>query len=362
MSTLLKKNSRWKLKTAFKWLRTFEQLFPQRQPLFKIPKFRGDLKAELYNEWSMILFVTWLASVRSQKTTKRLNIETISQYHSMLKVALSVRYGFELEGSPQRLPRILKRLRRERPHGVRKKRRGLRRRHLKNAWKKAKATFHPKTAPNASEARDRANKWAAVTTAWQALARGCELTAPSRKRWKASKLPSRADLTFDKLKNGTRIATVMLRPYKKKGKAPKIPIIFCEDDHGGADTYWALRELERRDPISQHSRKKTPLFRTSCGPLTQREFIQALKEIARTLGIDPKLIGGHSARIGGSTDLVDTKGSALLLQAKGRWGGDIGRIYARMTRRAQVSASKLMQTGRCGRDLEDIFPDFTQPS
>ena len=70
-------------------------------------------------------------------------------------------------------------------------------------------------------------------------------------------------------------------------------------------------------------------------------------------------ISGHSFRIGGATDLADQGASPLLLQAKGRWASDIGRIYARMTRRAQLQASSLMQK-KGHRAMEDIFPSFTQ--
>ena len=70
-------------------------------------------------------------------------------------------------------------------------------------------------------------------------------------------------------------------------------------------------------------------------------------------------MGAHSFRIGGATELADQGASQLLLQAKGRWASDIGRIYARMTHRAQLAASRLMQR-RGGRDLEEIFPFFAQ--
>ena len=71
--------------------------------------------------------------------------------------------------------------------------------------------------------------------------------------------------------------------------------------------------------------------------------------------------GAHAFRIGGATDLADEGASQSLLQAKGRWASDIGRIYARMTRRAQISASKAMQrSGNGGRDMEELFPGFTQ--
>ena len=52
--------------------------------------------------------------------------------------------------------------------------------------------------------------------------------------------------------------------------------------------------------------------------------------------------GAHSLRIGGATDLAAAGASPLLLQAKGRWSSDIGRIYSRMTRKCQLAASKLM--------------------
>ena len=70
-------------------------------------------------------------------------------------------------------------------------------------------------------------------------------------------------------------------------------------------------------------------------------------------------VGAHSFRIGGATDLADQGASPLLLQAKGRGSSDIGKIYARMTRRAQLAASGRMQR-RGGRDLEELGPRFTQ--
>ena len=311
----------------------------------------------------MILFVTWLASVKSKRIGKCLEVDTISQYHSMLKAALSTSFGFELEGSPQRLPAVLKSLRNSCPGKERRKRRGLRRRHLKDAWVKHAETFQPKYSKDEKDAKDRINKWAAISLAWQALARGGEISSPSkRKKFRASRLPSRADISFHKKKSGKRYAVIRLRPLKKKGKVSKIPIIFAEGDHGGADTYWALRELDRIDPVPSKDRAKTPLFRITQGPLTQREFSRMVKKIAAILGLDPELFGGHSCRIGGATDCADGGGSPLLLQAKGRWASDIGKIYARMTLRAQLSASKLMQKGKGSRDLEDIFPDFTQPA
>lgn len=70
--------------------------------------------------------------------------------------------------------------------------------------------------------------------------------------------------------------------------------------------------------------------------------------------------GSHSCRIGGATDLVATgKASPLLLQVKGRWASDVGRIYARMTRRCHLAVSELMQETK-GRDVEELMPGFVQ--
>ena len=95
--------------------------------------------------------------------------------------------------------------------------------------------------------------------------------------------------------------------------------------------------------------------------ITVAQLRKYVRDCAAAIGfIVRKQWGAHSGRIGGATDLAATgKASQLLLQAKGRWASDLGRIYARMTRRCQLAASRLMHTAR-GRDLEEIHPDFTQ--
>ena len=95
----------------------------------------------------------------------------------------------------------------------------------------------------------------------------------------------------------------------------------------------------------------------SCG-----QFRAVVREAVRVLGFDAKEFGAHSARIGGASDIGDSSAaSQLLLQAKGRWGSDIGKIYSRLTRRALLASSRLMQKAK-SRDLEEIFPNFVQPA
>ena len=51
----------------------------------------------------------------------------------------------------------------------------------------------------------------------------------------------------------------------------------------------------------------------------------------------------------------------LMLQAKGRWAGDIARIYNRLTRRGLVKASRAMHT-RGATDMEELYAGFAQPA
>ena len=97
-------------------------------------------------------------------------------------------------------------------------------------------------------------------------------------------------------------------------------------------------------------------------PITSASLRSLVKRMASLLNLPAKEFGAHSARIGGATDLSATgSASQVLLQAKGRWASDISRIYTRLTRRAQLAGSALMQRAK-GRDLEEIFPSFTQPA
>ena len=210
------------------------------------------------------------------------------------------------------------------------------------------------------------NWWAAVTTAWQGLARGGEVAAGTSGAAGAAadlrRLPKRADLSFGSA-HGRRYAQVMLRPIKKTNgeRGEKVPLLFEESDGGGSDTYAALRRLEQHDPVPEDQRARTPLFRLGTKPLSVSGLRRFARRLMRAAGQSGARVGAHSMRIGGATDLADQDASPLLLQAKGRWSSDIGRIYARMTRRAQLAASRMMQR-RGARDLEEIFPTFAQPA
>ena len=360
-------NSSGPLSSAISALARFARACPDRE-LFRSPRFHGDMEASAHNEWTLILFAWFLVTTNSPSTKKPVKAGTVDTYISLLKGYLSFIYSFELLEKPIRLRRLIKDLKAKDPlGGSRKKRPGLRRRHLVAALAALMARLDGASLNEINDA-------AAVTTAWHALARPGEL-APScsQKKWTGAKHPSRADLAFGR-SSGRNWAVVWLRPLKKRGKPvqPKVPQYFEEHDGSGSDVYRLLRMLVLLDPVPESQQSSTPLFRRrattnrgtiTCGHMTVTHFRAVVKAYAKTAGrADWELFGGHSARIGGATDLCDTgKASELLLKAKGRWGSDIGKIYSRLTRRALLASSRLMQKAN-SRDLEELFPNFVQPA
>lgn len=350
--------SRGSLASAIKALARFSGACPQRV-LFKAPRALGDQRSSAWNEWTFVLFATYLSTTPSLKTKKPVSVKTIETYISLLKGYLGHSYAFELMERAPRLKRYLAALKETDPlAGIRRKRRALRRHHLKKMWNKLPSV--KSTSPKA------VNEFAILSTAWHVLARGGEV-APSS--FDPLTCPTRADLLFRKSAHNVRYAIIWLRPLKKKGQplGEKIPQFIQEYDGGGSDTYAALARMERFDPVPDEARASTSLFRTVSSSGLRKHFTtSSLRKLIRLrlkqLGYKKSYHwGAHSCRIGGATDLASTgKASQLLLQAKGRWSSDIGKIYARMTRRCQLAASRLMQQAS-GRDIEDIMPDFTQP-
>ena len=346
-------------------LARFADACPDRE-LFRRPRFAGDLEVEAYNEWTLVLFCYWLVSEPSPSTSRPLRAKSARSYVSLITGYLEHEYSFPVVSKPKRLKRLLAAVEADEPlGGVRRKRRGFRRRHLRKLWK-LEWTRRTDT--------ETLNKVAAIATAWHTLARGGELCpSASHSQWRADLHPTRADLAFRTRPNGLRYAVLWLRPLKKKGAAaqPKIPQYIAEHDGSGSDVYMLLKRLVALDPVQECAKARTPLFRqlVRVGDQWERRHMtvaqlrKTTRSMAALLGYTTSSEwGAHSARIGGATDLAATgKASELVLKAKGRWASDIGAIYARMTARSLLAASQLMQKAR-GRDLEELMPDFVQPA
>ena len=357
--------SKGPLATALRALARFSDACPDRE-LLRRPRFAGDPEASAHNEWSLILWA-WYMVTEEQAGGKPIRPKSAASYVSLAKGYLSFRYAFDIVDRTLRLRRLLDDLVRCDPlGGVRKKRRGFRRRHLRRLGRMAVA--------RSTDAND-VNRLAAVGTSWHVLARGGEICpATAHAKWRHDVHPTRADLAFYTDNKGKRYAVLWLRPLKKRGAAlqPKVPQYVAEHDGSGSDVYRLLQRLVELDPVPQAEERLTPLFRqrvsvrgagVQARHMTVRQLRDAVRVFAAALGYtEPGAWGAHSGRIGGATDLASTgEASALLLRAKGRWASDIGAIYARLTRRAQLASSRLMQKAR-GRDLEEIYPEFTQPA
>jgi hypothetical protein len=342
LTSVLADSSRKKLRSALRHFARFASAVPDRELFTRDP---------MHNEWTMILYLEFAAVAKSHKTGKPIAIESAAGYASMLVQHWSREMGFNVIGADaQRYPAILRALRRTAKVRTRRGRRGLRSAHLQKAWEAS-----PSLRANTSEAVTRI---AAVSVAWQALARSGEV-APGR-AWDPSRCCTRADLQHRG--RGRRAHYVLwLTPLKKKA-VDKVPIIFARGRGGASDTYHMLRRLERYAPVPTEARARTPLFTLNGGAMSRSDFVDAIREVASKAGQEWEKFNGHSARIGGATDLADVNASPLWVQGKGRWAGDIGRIYTRLTRRAQMAASRAMMSGRRGRDLEEIFPAYVQPA
>ena len=342
--------SKGPLRSALRKFGQFSRAVPSRQ-LFMVASVAGDKWASIHNKWTFILFIEWLMRTPSEKTGKVVRSSTVQSYVSLLKGYMLFSYDFEMPADTPRLSRLIKLIKCNDPlAGMRGKRKGFRRNHLRALWKLG--------GVRCGDGKVATTLLAALGTSWTTLARGGELCSPTR-----------ADLQFRSLSDGTRYAILWLRPLKKRGAglAPKVPQYIQEADGGGADVYMLLRRMVAADPVDSALAATTPLFRLPVArgagyrAITVAQLRRYVRDCAAAIGfIVRKQWGAHSGRIGGATDLAATgKASQLLLQAKGRWASDLGRIYARMTRRCQLAASRLMHKAR-GRDLEEIHPDFTQ--
>lgn len=160
--------SRGALGSVLQAFARFAMACPERV-LSKSARYTGDGEHAAWNEWTFVLMAVYLHSTPSRQTGKPVAPRSISSYISLLKGYLSVSYyDFELPERSARLARLLNSFASEDPlAGMRKKRRALRRRHLRRMWRKLPEVRA--SHPNAL------NDLALLVTAWHVLARGGNL-------------------------------------------------------------------------------------------------------------------------------------------------------------------------------------------
>ena len=343
----------------------------------------GRLEAARYNEGSLALFAASTlrrGSLQAGRIGRPIAPETVSGYVSALRAFLSRDGGVRMlvPEANVLVPALMRGVRRGRPPaGVRRRRRGLRARHLRAA---------------STSGLDRRSSFAARRELLAAvaghvlLARGGEL---GRVRGKAF-VPARG-LTWRHVQwhevgavaSRHAAATVHLCSVKDgegRGQRFPLPIRARREGRLGAkrrgtpDPMCAvelLREawLEDRRLLGASAALDTPVFRTSArggaaAAYDTQDVLRVVRRVATAAGDRAADFGAHSLRIGGATDFRDLLGAKRakgVLKGRGRWLSDIYFIYTRNS-----MAESLESTAGVGdvdtRELEAVFVGFTQPA
>ena len=217
----------------------------------------------------------------------------------------------------ERLPEMVKGLRRLRDVAPLKVRRGLAPQQLRKALNKV---FPRGSAENA-------NVRAALSTALQGLMRGREFCREDDKGFNPKLDLARGDLTS---LTKDRLA-FMMRPAKNmrtlRGKT--VPIVIGA---GGkyVDAHFEVSEMLRLDPTPAGQEATTPMFRKPNGDAFSVADIRDLvKLLAVSIGEPAAEFGAHSLRIGGATALYAAGADPIHIKTMGRWSTDCWRLYVR---------------------------------
>lgn len=247
-------------------------------------------------------------------------VETAATYFSQVQGWHGREYGVKLAGGLKltRLPEMIKGLKRQRPSGPRKVRRGFDPKRLRAALD---SLLDPRIPLHA-------NLRAAISSAVQGLLRSREYSINAGEKWSAANDIARSDL----VSLSRERAILMMRPCKNmhylSGKT--CPLILG----GGADFIDAPAELinlSKVDPIDRRLAANTPLFRNpeTGKALRTDEILHWTKRIALQMGENPNEFGTHSYRITGATALFAAGATETVIRTLGRWSSDLYRLYVR---------------------------------
>lgn len=135
MQNVYAPKSKDSLNTALRSFARFAAQSPDRE-LFREKGVVSERQAGAWNEGTLILYAMWLAGQRSKQTKWPVRDRTIETYISLIKGYLRFEYDFELPDRAPRLKQLLKAMKEDDPlAGVWKRRRALRRHHLRKMWR-----------------------------------------------------------------------------------------------------------------------------------------------------------------------------------------------------------------------------------
>ena len=272
------------------------------------------LQVKLTEEWLCMRFVCALVQERGVAVT------TASQYFSQAQGWHAREHGIKLAGGLklERLPQMLKGLRRTFGELTPRVRRGLAPQALRRAMD---ICLDPNDPVHA-------NLRAALATAFLGLLRGEEYAVDATTVWKSADRLTRADL----VEITTLRLVLMMHPCKnmKVLKGKTVPLVIGA---GGSyiDAVAEIRNMLRVDPASHLSPTEVPLFRDpSTGKCITKDKVHTLiKQLMSSIGENPDHFGTHSLRIGGATSLFACGADPTVIRTMGRWSSDIYRLYVR---------------------------------
>ena len=229
-------------------------------------------------------------------------------------------HGIKLAGGMklERLPQMLKGLRRKYGDRAEAIRRGISPDQLRLAMDK---NLDPKNPLHA-------NIRAALAVALQGLLRSAEYTVKDGVKFNNKLHLCRIDIVS--LEDGRVV--FMIHPCKNMrhigGKT--CPLVIGA---GGeyVDAVAEMRNLLLVDPTPRGAKSTTPLFRDprTNQPLTYDFMLEQIRILMASIGERAGEFGTHSLRIGGATALFSQGATELVIRTMGRWSSDIHRLYVR---------------------------------
>jgi hypothetical protein len=244
-----------------------------------------------------------------------IGVESARVYFASVQGWHAREHGVKLAGGLklERLPQMLKGLRRIFGEAPRAIRRGI----APQALKRAMDLLLDLNVPA------HANMRAALATALQGLLRSEEFTS--------------ADTRFmmtrdDVVQLNESQMVLMMHPCKNMhhlgGKTCPL-VIGAGGEH--VDAVWEVANLLRVDPTPPGKESTTPLFRDPATnkPLAYQRVLSMTRELMAAIGEDPSQFGTHSYRIGGATALFAAGANETVIRTMGRWSSDLHRLYVR---------------------------------
>ena len=359
-----------RLSAALSWYAIFRQVMPDLTGLVPLTG-ANSVDAIARNRMWRGVFTDFIKSRPSLKRGKHDSVDeaTASAYAGTICLLRSLVTGYDLMGENTDLagPRAAKVMRMSgAPAGDRVISRGVR----ASDMRKAAHTF------NINQADDLAD-WACALLMHNIIGRGADAgvvkqgDAPDFERdltlaafdWHPRDTPGCAIANICPSKDADARHKRQPVPIARRN-AQAMPCVDPLDTYDHVLRHWRRRAAS----TAPHLHATTMLFVHADGsPFTSKDVKRIGQRIARAAGWpeqDVKQVGAKWARIGGATDLRIAFGvteASALLKRRGRWGSDIGEIYARTSVEEQAQVSIRIGDAQ-GADLERLCAGWAQPA